>query len=50
MVAFVLIFFKATTKVAESSSAAVIMPLSAVKFGGSRSVEANDLVMIAWKD
>ena len=46
---FVLIFLLATD-VADSSSAAVIMPLSAAKSGGSRSVEAIDLVRLAWKD
>ena len=38
------------TDVADSSSAAVIMPLSAVKSGESRSVEAIDLIRLAWKD
>ena len=38
------------TDVADSSSAAVIMPLSAVRSGGSRSVEAIDLIRLAWKD
>ena len=44
-----MLIFLLATDVADSSSAAVIMPLSAVKFGGSRSVEANCLVMLAWK-
>ena len=45
-----MLIFLLATKVADSSSAAVIMPLSAVKSSGSRSVEAIDLVRLAWID
>ena len=45
-----MLIFLLATNVADSSSAAVIMPLSAAKSGGSRSVEAIDLVRLAWKD
>ena len=42
-----MLIFLLATDVADSSSAAVIRPLSAVRSSGSQSVEAIDLVRLA---